>query len=131
MILCYYCGEDADSVDHVVPQSLIADLGDDGEALDRVTSAGRILLVDACRDCNSRLSNIFDRTLIDRRLRLRKLLRRRYRKLLEMPEWTDSELGKLGPWLQGYVLSGISRRAWVLRRLNYNGPATLNGSVIS
>lgn len=128
--VCYYCGEPADSIDHVVPLSLIRQLEDDPEALERVIGKGRIREVDACRDCNHRLSSEYDINLKDRKERLRDRLRSRYLRLLAMPEWTDDDLGELNGWLQGSVIHATAVQAWIMRRLSYEGRATLNGMVI-
>lgn len=125
--VCFYCGVPADSVDHVIPRSLLRDLADDPQALASLTASGRVLEVDACRECNSRLGNVYDDTLEDRRARLKKKLRSRYRRLLEMPDWTDSELGRLGPYLQRRVIVKAAERDWIRARIAYQGAATRPG----
>ena len=45
--------------------------------------------------------------------------RTRYRKLLGMPDWTDTELGRLDGRLQQYVISSLVKRDRVQKRVNY------------
>jgi len=124
---CYYCGVPADSVDHVVSRAILRSLADDPEALAALTARGRVLEVDCCRQCNSLLSSDYDQTLGDRKARLRQQLQKRYTRLLETPDWTDSELGRMGPYLQQRIIAAIAKREWIRSRLNYNGAATLHG----
>lgn len=127
-IVCFYCGQAADSIDHVVPKSLLRDLADDPQAKALLIARGRILEVDCCRQCNSLLGSDYDQTLAERKARLRQRLRRRYARLLNMPDWTDSELGHMGRYLQQYILAHSAQRDWVRERLAYEGPATRYGT---
>lgn len=127
LTVCFYCGAPADSIDHVVPKSLLRDLADDPQAQALLTARGRILEVDCCRQCNSLLGSDYDQTLAERKARLRRRLRRRYARLLDMPDWTDSELGHMGRYLQQYILAHSAQRDWVRERLTYDGPATRHG----
>lgn len=129
-LACSYCGVPADSIDHVVPRSLLRDLADDPQAKATLIARGRILEVDCCRQCNSLLSDNYDQTLAARKARLRVRLRRRYARLLDMPDWSDSELGHMGRYLQNYILTHGAMRDWIRERLTYEGPATLYGQRI-
>lgn len=118
---CYYCGMPADSIDHVVPQVLLDQwrrLGD-LENLQLATGRGRTLTVDCCRQCNCLLSDKYDATLAERKERLKVSLRRRYRKLLEMPEWTPSELEEMGPRLRQYIEAAMAQKAMVRKRIGW------------
>ena len=46
-------------------------------------------------------------------------LRKRYRKYLLLPEWTDDELMGLGANLRGYVRAGIKRQRILRGRLRW------------
>lgn len=118
---CYYCGETADSVDHVVPQSMLRTLS---TLEDEYTSAilarhGRRMTVPACIECNVLLGNKYFITLAERKAHLKQRLRVRYRKLLATPDWTDTELGRLGDRMQGYVIASVVKRDIVLKRIRY------------
>lgn len=127
--LCYYCGEVADSIDHVVPQSMLRALRllDDPEVFDILAQRNRVMEVDCCRDCNCRLGNIYSQNLYERRDQLRERLRAKHKMLLQMPDWTDAELGRMGPAMQTAILNRLAERDQVRRRLAYKGPATRLG----
>lgn len=129
-MVCYYCGEPAESTDHVVPQAILKSLRilDDEEVTRELVRRNRILMVDCCLDCNSRLGAIYSSNLEARRQVLKYKLRRKYRRLLAMPDWDDSDLGRLGPGLQEFVLIRLVKRDRIRRRLAYMGAATLNGN---
>jgi hypothetical protein len=109
---CYYCGDPATSIDHVVPQSMLQTLrllGDD-EATAVLARHGRVMLVPCCRECNSILGNKYFDTLRKRKEHLKRRLRERNRKLLSMPPWTDRELGDLRGRLRDYVIASQVKR---------------------
>jgi hypothetical protein len=118
---CYYCGEPAGSVDHVVPQSMLEMLrimGDD--AVSSVLARhGRRMTVPCCMECNSVLGNKYFDTLEKRKAHLKQRMRQRYKKILRMPDWSDRELGQLGGRLQEHVISALVKRDIILQRLRY------------
>ena len=116
---CYYCGLPAESVDHVVPQSMLDEwirLGD-LENYRLATGRNRRLTVPACQQCNSILGAKYDATLEDRRDRLKGRLRQKYARVLSMPEWTPDQLAELGPRLREHVESGLRLKALARRRI--------------
>jgi len=118
---CHYCGLASDTTDHVVPQSLLEtlDILDDMETKRILVSRNRILTVNACRECNSLLSNKYFNTLAQRKQYLKRRLKQRYQKYLALPEWTDTELGTLSSKLRTYVLQGLRAKELVTERLLY------------
>lgn len=116
--LCYYCGMPATSVDHTVPRAIMYQLADEPQILHDLT-VHRRLLVPCCLECNSLLGSDFDDTLADRKSRLKAKLRNRYAKYLRIPDWTDSELGRLSRGFQGFVLRGLQIRDQTRRRLSW------------
>lgn len=127
--VCYYCGEVATTLDHAVPKSMLEDLRilGDPEVYAALVHRNRVMVVDACRDCNSRLSNSYSQTLSDRRELLRFRLRKAYVKLLSMPDWSDGDLGRMGRNLLEYVAARQVKRDRIRKRLTYDGPATRYG----
>lgn len=118
---CYYCGEPAGSVDHVVPQSMLEMLrimGDDAVSA-ILARHGRRMTVPCCMECNSVLGNKYFDTLEKRKNYLKRRMRQRYKKILRTPDWSDRELSQLGDRLQEYVITAIVRRDIILRRLRY------------
>jgi len=118
---CYYCGEPAGSVDHVVPQSMLETLrvmGDDAVSA-ILARHGRRMTVPCCQECNSVLSNKYFDTLEKRKRHLKMRMRQRYKSILRTPDWTDRELSQLGERLQQAVIGAIVKRDIILRRLRY------------
>lgn len=98
---CYYCGVIADTKDHVPPLSVRSRLITLG--IDRWT----FVEVPACRECNNALGARSLFTLTERKRYMKAWLLRRYKRYLNLPEWTDAELGRMGPTLQSHVLQQI------------------------
>jgi hypothetical protein len=128
-VRCFYCGENADAIDHVVPRVMLRSLSvlDDPEVTAILVNRNRIMEVDCCGDCNSRLGAAYSTNLEERRLLLKARLRKRYKNLLEMPDWEDRELASMGRNLLEYVLIRGKHRDRVRSRLAYSGPATRYG----
>ena len=118
---CYYCGMPASAIDHVVPRKLLFmlnSLGDDVAKAELINS-NRIMLVNSCRECNSMLSSRYDETLLSRKRRLRSIMRRRYKHVLETPEWTITELESIGYSLQQYIIQQINLKRLIIERLRW------------
>jgi hypothetical protein len=115
---CHYCGMPADTVDHVVPQSLqsTARLAGHPEWIKEMVRA-RLQTVACCQQCNSVLGNRIFPTVADRRLAVKRYLRRKYQRLLEAKPWTPVELEQLNGRLREYVEQRQRLRANVLERL--------------
>lgn len=113
--VCFYCGDPAETVDHVPPLSYVAQWGSDL----LITSGISFLLVESCGECNGLLSNGPESTILDRADLVKEKLAKRYKKLLRLPEWSQDEIEALGPSMRKYVgdpnmaLKRIKRRlAW-------------------
>jgi hypothetical protein len=111
---CFYCGVVADTEDHVPPRTVRPILLAEGLA-DRYP----FIEVPCCRECNSVLGARCVWTLPERKRFIKKALRRRYRKWLAVPDWSESEIGRLGPMLQRAVLHGLAMRDLTLERLRF------------
>ena len=110
---CLYCGLPSKDEEHVVPHSFLKHLRDTGYVREEV-------LVPSCRECNLIASNnVFD-SYEDKYDYIHCRLRDKYRKVLEMPEWTQSELMALGPRLKRYMRSQLRLKALILDRLAWN-----------
>jgi hypothetical protein len=111
---CFYCGEPADSIDHTYPVSSLTNLLNSGLEL-----PGRMYIVPACRECNSFLGKEIFATLASRKAYIRKRLRKRYKKYLNQPLWTEEEIDELGDSLRGLVNYATYEAARIRRRLAY------------
>jgi hypothetical protein len=114
--ICEYCGMPGDSVDHVPPKVTRQKLIDLGIA-DRYPFCE----VTACRECNSALGCRPLWTVSARRKFVKTWLRRRYKKLLSIPDWTDRELLDLGPAMQRYVIDSLTKRDIIDDRIRWPG----------
>jgi hypothetical protein len=116
---CHYCGMPADSIDHVVPQAVLDDARDSGDEalLAAVTERRRRLIVAACRECNSLARSVMDPTLAARTARVKVALRRRHRKALAMPDWSDRELMEVSVGIRLLVIHAINERDILRQRL--------------
>jgi NMD protein affecting ribosome stability and mRNA decay len=114
MDFCYYCGQISDTVDHVLPQSVEQALANSG-----LTTTIQSELVSCCRECNCLLGNRPPWTKYARKQKIKTMLRKRYKKLLASPNWTEEELLELGHELKSSVLALQAEKALVKRRIAF------------
>lgn len=115
LTVCFYCGQPCDSVDHVTPRATLKMMG--GEIENPVTS--RYETVDACRECNCALGDGLYTTLSDRKRAAKEYLRRKYKKYLSMPDWSDSELDELGYTLRSHIKRNMAIKKLTRMRLDW------------
>ena len=112
---CIYCGEPADTLDHVPPKTRVYDY----RSLNLIKEY--YFKVYCCKECNNLLSDTLQDCLFDRIEVLKAKLYRRYRRYLKIPEWEAEELAELGKTLKEEVLSAIRLRDAIEYRLDYSG----------
>ena len=118
--VCYYCGQRADSVDHVIPKSMLRQLAALGDAqITKTVLRKRALKVWACRECNCLASDSFQDSLVERRNFVKAKLRKRYRKILAIPKWEESELEELGYVLRQHVELYARIKEWIKLRISF------------
>lgn len=108
---CAYCGELATCQDHVLPVVVAARFGGlaEWEHLK--------LLIPACFECNGIAGGKFFRTLTAKRRYIQNKLRKKYRKLLAMPDWSEEDLASCGPNLRASIETALTERRVILARL--------------
>ena len=111
---CQYCGLVSATVDHVPPRSVRQFMIDSGLA-----SRYPFVEVRSCQECNSGLGDRPLWTVAQRKVYIKKWLARRYRKFLDIPEWSETELARLGEDLREHVLHGLAVKALIIMRLRY------------
>jgi|SRR5215471_349074 len=111
---CVYCGLTADSIDHIPPRSARQEIIHQGLILQYP-----FIEVDACRECNSALGARSLWTLRERKEYIKKFLRKKYKRLLRTSSWSDSQLGRMSPMMQRYILDSIKNKEIVERRLRH------------
>jgi len=118
--ICYYCGQRADCVDHVIPKSALrqlAALGD--EAITKRIIRNRALKVWCCHECNCLLSDSLQESLPERKAYLKAKLKKKYKRTLNLPRWEEDEIAELGYNLRVYVVSSAKYKEWLKLRVGY------------
>ena len=113
MNVCFYCGELASVLDHVVPLSRSGDVSTEElylrSDLDRLT-------VPACRECNNLLADTLQESLQERFLFLKSRLERRLSKQLSCV-LTENDLIGMRPAFKSLMRKGMQARDLAKRRL--------------
>lgn len=112
-VACTYCGIPSDTKDHVPAQSVRPYL--------REHAPGQYpeLEVPCCRECNSHLGARGFTLQVRRRL-AREALERKYRDILGMPHWSESELAAMGDGLARDIRQNLMLREWLRDRLRWS-----------
>jgi len=105
--ICYYCGDIADTKDHIPPLLTVYQLGPE--------NFKDLVVVRACRWCNTKLGSKMLTTSKERKACITEHLRKQLNKL--GPEWTEQELGELGPTLRQSIEDRRDVRDWLKRRI--------------
>lgn len=115
-IPCYYCGVPADSIDHVPPKSVRERIIQSG-----LSDRYPFVEIDSCRECNAVIGARTLWTLSERKKFIKRALRRRYAKFLRIPEWSPTELMKMGDRsvMRRFIENGIIVRDITLERIKW------------
>ena len=113
--LCIYCGQPADTVDHVPPLNRI----DDYESLGLLQE--QYILAPACRSCNSIANDKLEDGILQRIEVVKDRLAKNLRKYLKRVEWDEEELEELGPNLLSAVKANHIKTELAISRLEYYG----------
>ena len=109
---CIYCGVPANSRDHFVPKSYVQKMS---HILAYVKKSS--VIVPACIECNSTAGAKVFLTISEKRRYIQSKYREKYQKLLESPDWTESELAELGPTMKSHVVSSQNTKRLLRQRL--------------
>jgi hypothetical protein len=104
----------ADSIDHLPPRSVRSTLQQQG-----VAGRYKFLEVDCCRECNCLAGAEPPWDLPGRKKMLKKKLKKRYAKYLNMPRWDEKELSELGRNLRIKVEQGLLLKGLIEQRLKW------------
>lgn len=118
---CYYCGEPASDIEHVIPRAFlrrIRAVGDPQLLADIGLYSSRLKVVPSCKECNSLLGTKYFGTTLERRAFVQGRLRSRYRLDLAVPAWTGRELAELRGTLQRFVVEAQARKERIQRRVS-------------
>lgn len=106
--VCVYCGMPANSRDHLLPRTWT------GNAVRH-----HVITVPACLECNSVINDRYAPAVNERRKLAHKSIRRRYSKVLQIPEWTAPEIAKLGKTLRSTIERGMHEKRVAEARLKW------------
>lgn len=112
---CYYCGLLADEIDHSFPLIYLHGLLKAGEYVPH----SRLIIVPSCHECNGILASHVFPNLSMRKRYLKKRLRGRYRKLLSMPDWSESDYKEMSPRLIENIEMHLVKKKLIQERLAY------------
>ena len=118
---CIYCGMRATTKDHFVPLSVVAMLSTCG---DMVTGK---FLVPSCGECNAIASDRPFKTVAANRRFIHQRLRKKYKRLLAMPNWTPGEKEELGWTLRSSVEAGMAQKSVLEQRLAWRNTSVSVG----
>lgn len=102
--ICFYCGELADEVEHVMPRH----------------TKIRTFTVPSCGECNRFASGAVFMSVHDKMQYIRDRRAKKYRKLLTMPEWTEDELDDLTGNLKRHVRAVAAASEIVKSQLSWD-----------
>ena len=102
--ICVYCGNNADTVDHFPPRS----------------ASFRGLLLPCCRECNNLAGTEHPFDFARRVELVKEKIKKRNKKILDMPIWHQDEIEELGPNMRRQVILCQNKRRNVHRRLAWN-----------
>lgn len=112
---CYYCGDLADTMDHIPAVSIVYSFG-----VDYFTNLSIPLYkVSCCNECNVLLGSKEINTLKERVVFIYDKLQYRYRRFLAQVSWYEDELEELDGHLRTYIENSILIKNFIENRLVY------------
>jgi hypothetical protein len=114
---CTYCGEVADSLDHVIPWSYLT-ASRKGAVRDR-KGADPGVKTFACRECNNILGARHFQSFYDRLKFVNDRLRKKCARDLTAPKWDEDELAEIGKTLKVYLDHAECRSAIAKSRVGW------------
>lgn len=113
--VCRYCGDRADTIDHVPPLSYVSTVG-----IQRAREVvGWLRLVDSCGACNGYLGSMHLLTLSDRLAHLKKVYSTKRSKLRVAPGWTERQIKALGPNLRRQFRASVAEHTRLTAKLDF------------
>jgi hypothetical protein len=104
---CVYCGGDKECLDHIPPICL-AHLNE-----------GPYIKVPACNECNKHLFTFNEHTIEKRKKYLFQRLRKKHKKLLNMPDWDSSEFKDMDVSLVSFIKKELRKKEIVHKRMEH------------
>ena len=112
---CYYCGCEAEKIDHVPPVRYL-------EFYLATSENTSFATVPCCKECDSFLENCRQGLLEERKRYVNDAISRKYRKALNIYErWSEEELAGMSADLKKSIRAGLSLGEEAYARLRYSG----------
>ena len=115
MTICYYCGlRNPDTLDHTIPVSYYSS---EPVRKKRSSYRDRVPIVVSCRECNSTINSKLYFDVRDRAGYIKEKYIKKYKKLLDSPDWDEEDLEDLGWVLRSTVENSIRLKENIQDRL--------------
>jgi len=114
---CFYCGEYANTKDHIIPVSFYYNGGRKGKHL--TAEYGKENLIDSCHECNCIANNKIFNNKYEKKDYIQERLKIKYRKIINSPFWSDEEINEMGRTLRKEIIIQQLARKWILNRLSH------------
>lgn len=117
--VCFYCGCPAQEREHTVPLGFLKALIE-LKMVKPDTEIPKQKIVDTCYECN-RLPRMKEYlgTPIMRKKNVKEELKKKYKKLLKTPDWTDKELIEMDTRMREYILTFLHAKKLTQKRIAY------------
>ena len=102
-LLCFYCGELANSIDHITPHSTLY-------SSDQARKYKNWDTVNCCIQCNTLIGDAYPYDFIARIKYLMGRIKEKHQLDKIVPEWADEELAELGYSLKQAIVGKMRRR---------------------
>lgn len=110
---CTYCGMPAGSIDHVPPMSarpILVSMG---------VTKWDFVEVPSCIECNSAIGAKKLWTVRERKQWIKEYLRKKYSRILRLPDWSEDEIDELGRGLKDHIIASSSLKKLTQGRLGW------------
>jgi hypothetical protein len=116
---CVYCGEGANTIDHVVPVSYyysgVRKIG----SLHLTAEYGKENIVPSCKECNNIAWNHVFQDFEAKKDYIQNRLVEKYKKAINCPFWSEEEVKEMGKQMQKEIKLQQLAKYWILNRINY------------
>ncbi len=106
------CGEAANARDHFIPRAFVKTM----EEIAHIPRAR--IIVPCCTECNSTAGAKVFFTLKEKRIYIGEQYKKKYKKLLNAPTWTETEINALSYTLQSHIRQAEIHKRVIKRRIS-------------
>ena len=117
MLICYYCGDSADTLDHTIPVSFYSTIPTRSGIKSKYSDP--VPVVDCCLECNTTLHNKLVTDVRDRADLIQERYAKKYKKVLSLPRWNEEDIDELGKSLRSVIVRDQILQTSLKERLDY------------